>query len=598
MDDNGTAGADVAKAAAGRRGAPFEEVERLDRELARLGRGSGATRLRLGEALEVIAAKGAHHELGFASLEAYALERCERNARFVVDSRVMARRLAALALVREALRGGRISWSMAELLARRATPETEAGLLAEALGSTVRKMRAGLAEAAQVEDDPERRRTIERNVAVEDMWAVVRTRMLLKAIHGVHGDDDLVEALVGEGLISLQNLTRDRLGGELVLDEAAEARRKAWYAQIAAWRAEAEADCEEDLKREEPVAIDVGPQAPLPADPKALDDVARNLSRELARRDLEMGDVARRLLEANGWRRLGYASEQQYVRERVGVSHAGLKARMTLSRRVETMPEIGEALKSGGIGFEAAQLVARVGTAETAAKWIAQARERTIKHLREEVAAVGMLERLQGAGPGFEPPTEDDMKRVEDIERRVLHPDGSQMSGTAQAAENPGGEAGQMSGKPGGEVPLRLHVREDLYEAWRALEDQYRRSGLPWSFVSFLCAAAWTAWEPTMQSDVAYKEIYERDLHRCRVPGCNRRDLTPHHLKYRSRGGGDEPENLASACVFCHLMGIHENRIRAEPPASRIRWTIGRQPILVVEGRRAWKDMERPAPWA
>ena len=67
---------------------------------------------------------------------------------------------------------------------------------------------------------------------------------------------------------------------------------------------------------------------------------------------------------------------------------------------------------------------------------------------------------------------------------------------------------------------------------------------------------------------------------------CSRRDVTPHHLKYRSKGGGDEPDNVASVCSWCHLHGIHGGRIRAEPPADKIRWVFGREPILVVEGRR------------
>jgi hypothetical protein len=61
--------------------------------------------------------------------------------------------------------------------------------------------------------------------------------------------------------------------------------------------------------------------------------------------------------------------------------------------------------------------------------------------------------------------------------------------------------------------------------------------------------------------------------------------VTPHHLQFRSRGGGDEDENLASLCVWCHLHGVHEGRIGAEPPASHIRWRIGRSGTLRIEGR-------------
>ena len=151
-------------------------------------------------------------------------------------------------------------------------------------------------------------------------------------------------------------------------------------------------------------------------------------------------------------------------------------------------------------------------------------------------------------------------------------------------------------GRPSkGERQLRFHVTGDLYEAWCALEDEYRKSGLPWSFVGFACAAVWETWAPTMETEVAYAHIYARDLQRCSSPVCTRRDLTPHHLKFRAHGGGDEDQNVASLCVHCHLRGIHEGRLRARPPASRIRWEIGREPILFVDGREARKDVMAPA---
>lgn len=84
-----------------------------------------------------------------------------------------------------------------------------------------------------------------------------------------------------------------------------------------------------------------------------------------------------------------------------------------------------------------------------------------------------------------------------------------------------------------------------------------------------------------------YGGIYLRDGYRCRSPVCSRRDVTPHHLRFRSRGGGDEPDNLATVCSWCHLFGIHGGRIRAEGTARRIRWELGPtgEPCVVVDGR-------------
>src|SRR5690606_37402115 len=115
----------------------------------------------------------------------------------------------------------------------------------------------------------------------------------------------------------------------------------------------------------------------------------------------------------------------------------------------------------------------------------------------------------------------------------------------------------------------------------------FQQSALPGPFEAFLLEAFWLTWlrvDPDGQ--VAYHTIYERDRHRCASPVCTRRDVTPHHLVFRSRGGGEEPSNLISLCVTCHLELLHGGRLGSEAPADRVRWTIGRHGLLEVVGRR------------
>ena len=88
-----------------------------------------------------------------------------------------------------------------------------------------------------------------------------------------------------------------------------------------------------------------------------------------------------------------------------------------------------------------------------------------------------------------------------------------------------------------------------------------------------------------LEAEGAYAQIYQRDRYRCASPVCGRRDVTPHHLQFRSRGGGDEEDNLVALCSACHLRLLHEYKLRAQPPASSIRWLLGRRPILEVRGR-------------
>ena len=127
-----------------------------------------------------------------------------------------------------------------------------------------------------------------------------------------------------------------------------------------------------------------------------------------------------------------------------------------------------------------------------------------------------------------------------------------------------------------------------MFTWWRELEAQARRwlrRGVSW--LKFLCLSIWRAWRHVLGVDVAYGGVYLRDCFRCRSPVCSRRDVTPHHLRFRSAGGGDEPDNVASVCSWCHLFGIHGGRIRAHGTAQLIHWELGplEQPCLVVHGR-------------
>jgi hypothetical protein len=103
----------------------LEALAALDRELVRVAGGAGGHRLRVGEALNELSRRGWHHQLGFSSLSAYVQERCNQPARWGVECCALARRLENLPVLRAALVSAKLGWSKVELVARRATPETE-----------------------------------------------------------------------------------------------------------------------------------------------------------------------------------------------------------------------------------------------------------------------------------------------------------------------------------------------------------------------------------------------------------------------------------------------------------------------------------------
>jgi hypothetical protein len=403
------------------------EVERLDEALASFARAEAGLRLRLGQVLEVLG-RGKHFELGFSSIAAYALERCDRERALGGGGALP--RAEARGAARAAPGGGfrkGVSWSMGELLGRVAQPRDEARWIEAAESRTVREMR-GLVEAAVDEraaaggavlngrdgvdaalgehalgehaaartaaviengkagnerdgggavsgeravartasatdngeaggdDEP---CTLTCTVDREDAWLFEATRTLLEQL-GVHGSDAQVEALLAEGqgtvlaALPAGALDLDRQGG---VDTA----QQRWLEELGRWRAAAEALCEENFRGsvlrsghdfDRNVDTNVDPKGADPARSaeaaalglsalegascRDLDGMLRGLSRLLARQELELSRLILRFHRADGWRRLGYASEAQYARERLGLLRSSLLARRALALRLES----------------------------------------------------------------------------------------------------------------------------------------------------------------------------------------------------------------------------------------------------------------------
>jgi hypothetical protein len=517
---------------------------------------------------------------------------------------------------------GTIGWSTAELLARHVTAESELEWLEKARNATVRELRALLADGKATEegeDDDEPTSKLTVTATREDGWLFEGERKVAEAVVGPLSADRLLQNLLAEGYSTLLELVpyAERSGlyeiegfeSEVCADLEAQA---AWCAERRRWQNQAEELCEKRLStlavldsREGGEAMNVGCSAS--DTPEALDREIRCWCLELSERDLALGIVAESARKAEICRRLGFASEAQYARERVGVSLSSLESKRTLATRTGRVPELASALVSGRIGYEAAYLLSRVATAATVGEWIRRAEQRTVKHLREEVEAVELLIRM-GLGPDQGPLDEQSLEALFELERAIVSGDWLEgRNGEAQAdcAKSRRHDRGQMSGTLSaaarygrGRVTFRWTVSEKTRRFSRALERVFVRVSTrlcrgPASFLRFLSENFCRIWLPVLRNErlteageePEYFGVYRRDRFRCTSPVCTRRDVTPHHLVYRSRGGGDEAENVASLCVWCHLHGVHEGRIAAQAPASRIRWQIGTDTTLSVDGR-------------
>jgi hypothetical protein len=532
----------------------------------------------------------------------------------------------------ETLESGSIGWSMAELLARHATPQTETALLQVARGKTVQAMRIALSPQGSPDppNDDELARTLSLTLPLEEAWALEATRMMVEHMDGKRTGGHFLESLLAEGTISLLELIDP---AEADVPAQLEAEHAAWHTKMKRLQL-LHADAE--LRSRPAVPTEPNPgEAPdaddLPLGLEALDARIRHYSAELASRDLFFGRVAQRFLGLRGWQALGFVSEAHYARERLGMSRASLRSKVSLARRSQGLDHVADALQQGRIGFEAAQLITRIATPDTEQAWVHRATRRTFKHLREEVQAVEMATRFTPQ-TDRSPPTEAHIQQMQALERAILSgellrsitrklasephdeaptvqisgsvdsDEGNDRAGTNETDAHPSAqstpvqisgspkeeapnEAVQISGTPGAKVTLRMRVPGDLLLHYRQLERAHRNKLPDTSFIQFLCTTFWQTWVPMLGISDKWETIYRRDRYRCTSPVCHQRNVTLHHVQYRASGGTDHPNNLTCPCAFCHLQGEHGGRLKILPPGSDPTWLLGRRPIIRVHRR-------------
>ena len=126
-------------------------------------------------------------------------------------------------------------------------------------------------------------------------------------------------------------------------------------------------------------------------------------------------------LALRGWAVLGYASDTQYARERLGMSRSEMYRQAKLARGCRNLWVIRDAVRAGELGSSHAGLVVRVATRATEKAWLDRAQPGTVKHLKEEVDAVERVRRyVEGSETDPLPPTEAEMALVHDLDREVL----------------------------------------------------------------------------------------------------------------------------------------------------------------------------------
>lgn len=310
--------------------------------------------------------------------------------------------------------------------------------------------------------------------------------------------------------------------------------------------------------------------------------------------------------ERGGFREFGYSNIYDYANARFGFGPRKTRYLVALGRKIEALPQIREALANGKLGWTKAARVAAVATSENEAMWLESALALTVRDLERrihdgtdapatilhlplnedrhilwenvlelyrrragaEISPVEVFEYLLAeavATHGYVGPAEDESQ--EDADEQPGDPD-ERDEPTTLVHDTLDANAGETPLFPWAE-PV---TRENTWSSERDAE---------------------TAFATSADYSAVRRDVLERDGWRCMYPGCEaRKNLEVHHVRFRSRGGTDEPSNLAVVCHFHHAM-IHAEQIALSGRAPlSLEWTPPKLMREVLERRR-----NNPSKW-
>ena len=523
----------------------------IDGYLRRLASQDARCRLVLGRIAHAFLSGRAHNALGFARVDDYARERLGLSARTLESAAAVATRLATLPAATSAFEAGALTWAHVRLLARVATPETEARWLEAARGQTVRTLESLIRDQHRPDDEdgddePHVRMRIRCPRRTMRLWREV-VELARRMAGAPLSDGAAAEAIAAEGLSARPATPATWPDGARPSESFADE-----PAPDLDWSAVAEA-----------IPDDIAALADTDdADPIALDARLRKVVLAMQRSDWQIGRLLRIVFDRRLYLLMGFRSAARYVHERLGLSERKARALVALERQSWRAPALGEAYRAGTVSWLRALTVLPVASEKTAAAWVERAQEVTMRRLSDEIEWA-LASRIPCDAVAPPPPG-----AALDVERQMC--------------------AGPDFDFPDGEVAFSAPA--SVVAVFRAAVLAF--TGPPealWRGFEHLLEhvkAEWTS-QPRHRDP-----IFARDGWRCAVPTCSsRKQLHDHHIVFRSRGGDNGRDNRITICAWHHLRGIHGGIVRAsgEAPAG-ITWELGvragRRPLLRLHGDR------------
>ncbi|HEX9243770.1 MAG TPA: HNH endonuclease signature motif containing protein [Anaeromyxobacter sp.] len=495
-------------------------ADECEATLASLARVRGATDVAIAEGLDLLRRGDRLAVLG-CHLDDYAREVLDLGRRATEGLARLGRELRTRPLLRDALRAGRVRLRAAQTVLNVAVGDEEPAWVARAERMTVRELEAAVRAAGRPDEE-------------DEPWLRLGVRMAPEDREVLDVALELAGELVPGGRVERLEAIAQEFAGTHPLDPdaAVDLSLRAGFRPVGIRREERRTALEAETGRWELLSrVGDFPSPDVSFDEsdgaREVDRKLRRLSSLRARCDEVLAWCAVALRRSGLWRLLGYDGFRHYCAERLGLSARSVEERAKVEERRWASPALQEATRQG-LPFEKLRLLARLPEGEIAA-WIPRAHALTCVALRR--ALEGEAERQMRA------------------QRRVA-------------------------------TPLPLRVAVVVAAAVQAVRE---RTGLPLpagKCLAIVAAHFIRAWECAARPrKTLSREVRERGLGHCQVPGCSRRATHAHHVLYRSRGGGDELENQIGVCEFHHLRCIHGGWLRVVGRApDELRWFLGGEP--------------------
>lgn len=476
-------------------------------------KGSGALELQLGECVAKLLRTGKLLEAtGFAKRRDYFRERLGRSAKWVYGALKLARELADRPILRKAVQRGLVPTSKALAVMNVARDEAEAAWTIAAVHLTLdalaAKVRAGGHSPGFDEYQVD---AFTMRMSEDDRKAVEMALELAGHIDGYDTEDwQRLEMMCME---FLGTFGKHGQWGPIV-------------------RVTEPLDVRPALERiDDRYAL---PESDLPDDPKALDERARELVRRIDGRDEKLGRLLREVRDRRLYEGVGFRWFEDYCRGRLDMSGRAARNYIRLDRELEKFPQLREAYRAGAVSRTKAMEIVKVADHATIDRLIEEAAHRSWQSLnRERKEKEERQDRKHGRYHVWTP--EDAAKTI----REAIH------CCRALYADRKGKEdhAYLDEGQALAQIARHfVHTWIDHFQRWWKSLSKERR------------------------------EVLLRQRGLCNVPGCSCPAGHVHHIEFRSRGGGNEVENLIALCILHHQYAVHRGHLLVVGEAGREVW--------------------------